>query len=189
MSERYKIYDNDRPYFVTMTTVGWIDVFTRKELKLLIADSLRYCQKNKGLDIYGWCLMPSHLHMICGADNGYSLSDILRDFKKFTSKTIIKAIEEIGESRREWMLELFHQYCAHLKREQNFKVWQDGNNPKVIVSNEFFFEKLQYIHNNPVEDMIVQNPEEYLFSSARNYADMDYLLEVIVESSKLITYN
>jgi REP element-mobilizing transposase RayT len=188
MSDKYKIYDNDRPYFITMTAVGWIDIFTRKELKLLIVDSLQYCQKNKGLDIYGWCLMPSHLHMICSADDGFNLSDILRDFKKFTSKAIIKAIAEIGESRSEWLIELFHRYCEYLKRDQQFKVWQDGNNAKVIVSNEFFFEKLQYIHNNPVEDMIVQNPEDYLFSSARNYADLDNLLEVIVESSKLITY-
>jgi REP element-mobilizing transposase RayT len=189
VSDKYKIYDTEKPYFVTLTTVGWIDVFTRKELKLLLVDSLRYCQKNKGLDIYGWCLMPGHLHMICGSGNEQSLSDILRDFKKFTSMAIVKAIREMGESRREWLLKLFQEFCMHLKREQQFKVWQDGNKAKEIYSNEFFFEKLQYIHNNPVEDMIVQNPEDYLFSSARNYADLDYLLEVIVESSKVITYN
>jgi REP element-mobilizing transposase RayT len=189
MSDKYKIYDNERPYFITMTVVGWIDIFTRKELKLLIVDSLKYCQKYKGLDIYGWCLMPSHLHMICGADQGFNLSDILRDFKKFTSKALVKAINEIGESRNEWLIELFRRYCKHLKRDQQFKVWQDGNNAKVVVSNDFFFEKLKYIHDNPVVDMIVQTPEDYLFSSARNYADMDYLLEVIVESSELVTYS
>jgi putative transposase len=189
MSDKYKIYDNERPYFITMTVVGWIDIFTRKELKLLIVDSLKYCQKYKRLDIYGWCLMPSHLHLICRADKGVNLSDILRDFKKYTSKAIVKTINEIGESRREWLIELFRRYCEHLKRDQQFKVWQDGNNAKVIVTNDFFFEKLNYIHNNPVEEMIVQNPEDYLFSSARNYADLDYLLEVIVESTKLVTYS
>ena len=70
---------------------------------------------------------------------------------------------------------------------QKYKVWQDGNQAKIIYTSSFFYEKLNYIHNNPVEDMIVKNPENYLFSSARNYADMDYLLEVIVESSQLIT--
>ena len=84
MSEKYKISDNDRPYFLTMTTIGWVDIFTRKEQKLLIIDSLSYCQKNKGLVIFAYCLMPSHLHMICKADEGISLSDILRDTKKFT---------------------------------------------------------------------------------------------------------
>lgn len=187
MSDKYKIFENDSQYFVTMTTVGWIDIFTRKELKLLIVDSLKFCHKNKGLNIYAWCLMPSHLHLICGTEKGYSLSDVLRDFKKYTSKAIVKTIPEIGESRREWMLNLFHEYCKHLKRNQQYKIWQDGNQAKIIYSPGFFYEKLNYIHNNPVDDMIVQNPEDYLFSSARNYADMDYLLEVVVESSPLIT--
>ena len=59
------------------------------------------------------------------------------------------------------MMELFGKYCEHFKRAQNYKVWQDRNHVKVILSNEFFYEKLQYLHTNPVEDMIVQNPEDY----------------------------
>ena len=187
MSDKYKIIDQNSPYFLTMTIVGWIDLFTRKELKLLIVDSLKYCQKNKGLIIYAWCLMPSHLHLICSADDGFSLTDILRDFKKFTSKTIIETINIIGESRREWLSELFHKYCSHLNRKQEYKIWQDGNQAKIIYTSGFFYEKLNYIHNNPVEDMIVQHPEDYLFSSARNYADMDSLMDVVVESMPLIT--
>jgi putative transposase len=72
------------------------------------------------------------------------------------------------------MLALFAKHCEHLKRNQNYKVWQEGNMAKVIVSNHFFYQKLQYIHHNPVADMIVQNPEDYLFSSATNYADMKH---------------
>lgn len=187
MSDKYKIHEQNAPYFITLTTVGWIDVFARKELKMLIVDSLKYCQQNKGLIIYAWCLMPSHLHMICNADDGYSLTDLLRDLKKFTSKAIISAIQEIGESRREWMMNLFKEFCQHLKRNQNYKVWQDGNRAKIIYTPGFFYEKLNYIHNNPVEDLIVKNPEDYMFSSARNYADLDNLLEVVIESAPLIT--
>lgn len=187
MSDKYKINDQNSPYFLTMTIVGWIDLFTRKELKLLIVDSLKYCQKNKGLIIYAWCLMPSHLHLICSADDGYSLTDILRDFKKYTSKSIIETIDFIDESRREWLVELFHDCCKHLERKQEYKIWQDGNHAKILYTPNFFYQKLNYLHNNPVEDMIVQNPEDYLFSSARNYADMDSLMEVVVESMPLIT--
>jgi putative transposase len=125
--------------------------------------------------------------MICGVENRISLSDVLRDFKKFTSKAIINTIQEIGESRREWMQNLFAEYCAHLKRGQKYKVWQDGNQAKIIYTPAFFYGKLNYIHNNPVEDMIVNNPEDYLFSSARNYVDMNNLMEVIVEFAPLIT--
>ena len=105
MSDKYKIQDNDKAYFITMTIVGWVDVFTRKEQKLLIINSLKYCQENKGLVIFAYCLMPSHLQ-ICKADEGYNLSDILRDFKTYTSKQIINQVIEEPESRREWILEL-----------------------------------------------------------------------------------
>jgi len=150
-------------------------------------DSLRYCQQNKGLVIYAWCLMPSHLHMICSADDGFFLTHIIRDFKKYTLKAIMDTIQNIGESRREWMMDLFAEFCVHLKRDQKFKVWQDGNQAKIIYTPDFFYEKLNYIHQNPVEDLIVKNPGDYLFSSARNYADLDNLLDVVVESSPLVT--
>ncbi|MFC2151982.1 transposase [Bacteroidota bacterium] len=188
MSEKYKIYDNDKAYFVTLTTVGWIDVFTRPNHKLKIVESLKYCQQNKGLVIFGWCLMPSHLHMIVQADGDFTLSEILRDFKKFTAKKIINQIEDEPESRREWMLEYFQRIAKPLKRIKKYKFWQDGNQAKIIFSKEFFYEKLEYIHNNPVQDLIIEKPEDYLFSSARNYAGLDALIEVIEESSKLITY-
>ena len=92
MSDKYKIFDQDKAYFVTMTTVGWIDVFTRLNQKLAIVDSLKYCQKYKGLVIYAWCLMPSHLHAIVQATGGARLTDVLRDFKKFTSKKIVELV-------------------------------------------------------------------------------------------------
>lgn len=170
-----------------MTIVGWIDIFTRKEQKLIILDSLKHCQQNKGLMIYGWCLMPSHLHIICAADGAFGMSDILRDFKKFTAKAIIQQIKDGHESRREWMLQQFSDACSHLKRGQHYKVWQDSNQAKVIYTSNFFYEKLTYIHNNPVVEMLVGKPEEYMFSSARNYAGLDFLLEIIVETQRLIT--
>jgi REP element-mobilizing transposase RayT len=168
MSDKYKTHEPDKAFFITMTTVGWIDIFTRKNHKLAIVDSLKYCQENKGLEIYGRVLMHSHLHLICRAAEGFRLSDILRDFKKFTSKKIVLQIIDEPESRREWLLPLMQKYCEHLKRDQEYKLWQDGNHAEVIYSTKFFYEKLNYIHQNPVQDMLVEKPEEYLFSSARN---------------------
>ena len=100
----------------------------------------------------------------------------------------IQQIENEPESRREWMLNLFMQRGKQLKRVKKYKFWQDGNQAKVIFSKEFFYEKLNYIHNNPVQDLIVERPEDYLFSSARNYAGLDSLIEIVEESGKLITY-
>ena len=88
MSDKYKIYDGQNAYFVTLTVVDWVDVFTRKAHKLQILKSLKYCQQFKGLEIYSWCLMSNHLHMIVRAVGQQTLSEILRDFKKFTSKLL-----------------------------------------------------------------------------------------------------
>ena len=101
MGFKYRIEDHQEVYFLTSTVVDWIDVFTRKELAEIIVDSLRYCQKEKGLLLYSWCLMPSHLHLIVSAADGKSISDIMRDFKKFTSKKIVQTIQTINESRKE----------------------------------------------------------------------------------------
>ncbi len=188
MSDAYKLYEIDKAYFLTMTVVGWIDVFTKKIHKLKLVESLKYCQKNKDLEIFSWCLMPNHLHLIARAGGKYSLSEILRDFKKFTSKAIIQQIIDQPDSRHKWMLNQFEFNGRYLKRIEKYKFWQDGNHAEIIYTPAFFYEKLEYIHNNPVKEMIVSKPEDYLFSSARNYAGLDYLLDVICETTKLKTY-
>ncbi len=182
MSTKYKATTTEDAYFITITTVGWIDVFTRLNQKYVITNALKYCQENKGLEVYAWTLMSSHLHLFCKATNGFVLSDVIRDFKKFTSKKIIQTIIEEPENRREWLLDYFRKACSHLKRVQQYKVWQDGYHAEHIYSNSFIKQKIDYIHNNAVKEKIVTSPEDYYFSSARNYAELDYELEVLVQN-------
>jgi len=186
MSTRYKATAPDKCYFITITTVGWVDVFTRINQKYVIIDALKYCQDKKGLDIYAYCLMPSHIHLLCSTQEPIMLADVIRDFKKFTSKKIVKTIVTEPESRREWLLLHFKNACKHLKRKQQYKVWQDGYHAEVAYSKSFLKEKINYIHNNPVKDKVVVFPEDYIFSSARNYALLDFELEVNVQSELLI---
>ena len=171
-----------------MTVVGWIDIFTRPNHKMLLVNSLKHCQQKKGLELYGYCIMPSHVHLIAKAVGTATLSDILRDFKKYTSKKLIEQVNEEPESRREWMLAYFSSEAGKIKRNKYYKVWQDGSQPKEIFSNSFFYEKLNYIHQNPVEDLIVEKPEDYLFSPARNYAGLDSYLDIVLEMQQQITY-
>jgi len=180
MSTKYKATTTDEAYFINITTVGWIDVFTRLNQKYNIINALEYCQRNKGLEIYAYVVMSSHVHLLCKATDDFILSDVIRDFKKFTSKKIIQTITNEPESRREWMLSYFQKACEHLKREQNYKVWQDGYHAERVETNRFIKQKVDYIHNNPVKDKTVASPEDYYFSSARNYAGLDNDLEVIV---------
>jgi len=178
MSDKYLISDQFAPHSLTMTIVDWIDVFSRSNQKLAIIDSLKFCQEYKSLSILGFVIMSNHIHMICKADGCIGLSDIIRDFKTYTSKNIIKLIQNEHESQREWMLRAFSKARAHLKKGFKYKVWQNRNQAKEIVSHNFFLEKLNYIHSNPVKEMIVANQEDYIFSSARNYADLDSYIDV-----------
>lgn len=177
MSEKYKFYDPEGIYFVTLTVVYWIDLFTRREFKHLLLDSLRHCQQHKGLIIHAWCIMPSHLHLIISS-RGDALENILRDFKKHTSKSIVKLLPDINESRREWLLRAFEKAAKDLKRVRHYKVWQDGNRPILLDNKDMQQQRLDYLHQNPVEAEIVDEPEYYWYSSARDYAGGKGLLEV-----------
>ncbi len=165
-------------YFLTLTVVDWVDVFTRPVYKHIIIDSLKFCQKEKGLVIYAWCLMSNHLHLIAAGKENINLSDILRDFKKFTSKRIVKSILEENESRRSWMLNRFEFAGRYDTKIKNYKFWKKGNEAKELISNSFTQQKLDYVHGNPVAAEIVDSPEQYIYSSARNYAGQKGLIEI-----------
>ena len=122
----YKVIDQGAMYFVSFAVVGWVDVFARKEYRNVVIESLKYCQEKKGLVIYAWCVMSNHLHLIISAKES-NVSDVLGDFKKFTSKQILKAIiEHPGESRREWMLEIFKKAGANKQQEYELPVLATG---------------------------------------------------------------
>ena len=168
----------DKTYFMTMTVVDWIDLFTRVNQKQLIVDSLKYCQENKGLNIFGWCLMPSHLHLIANTKIPFDLDDVVRDFKRHTSKNAILLIENEAESRREWLLDKFAYAGKIHPKNKNHKVWQDKNHAIELYTERVTWQKLNYIHRNPVVDKVVYKEQDYLFSSARNYYGLPNVLEI-----------
>jgi REP element-mobilizing transposase RayT len=98
---------SDKAYYITMTVGGWIDIFTRKNHRYAIINSLKYCQEEKGLIIYAYVIMSNHIHMIVDSNGSFTLKEIIRDFKKFTSKKILQQIQCETESRRKWLLQLF----------------------------------------------------------------------------------
>jgi len=170
MSEKYKFNDPDENYFITPTITGWVDIFTKSEYCEIILNSLKYCQENKGLVIHAWVIMSSHMHLIVSRNSKPLLSEILRDFKRFTAIEIIKTIQTTNESRKRWILEIFESAADNLRRIDNYKVWQDGNHPLALDSNSMSEQKLEYLHNNPVAAGIVYHQEDYVYSSAVDYA-------------------
>ena len=161
--------------------VDWVDVFTRKEYKDILLDSLKYCQECKNLELYAFCIMPNHIHLIAGVAEGGNLSHVLRDFKKFTSFSVIKAIEEnLRESRRDWMLWIFKRHGARNSNNTTYQFWQQDNHPIELSSNEMMDQRLEYLHQNPVRAGICYAAEDYLYSSAGQYAGKDSVLPVIL---------
>ena len=174
MSRKYKFHNPEGVYFVSFAVQEWIDVFTRNEYKNILVENLEYCIKDKGLEIFAWCIMTNHIHLIIRAGGNILLQDILRDYKKYTSKVIIQAIaNNIQESRKEWLMQQF-------ETSEGYRFWRGDNKPIELWSNNIIDQKIDYDHMNPVEEGLVFRPEDYVYSSAANYAGEKGLLDVIV---------
>ena len=169
MSSKYKFKNQSELYFVSFAVVFWIDVFTRNEYRDILLDSWRFCQKEKGLKLFAWCIMTSHVHMIMGSE-GNNMENIMRDFKRHTSEELRKAIKNNPkESRREWMLSLMQQAGINNPNNGSFQFWRQDNHPIELNTMAIIHQKLDYLHYNPVEAGFVAVPEDYLYSSAVDY--------------------
>ncbi|MFD3002569.1 transposase [Pontibacter toksunensis] len=146
----------------------WADVFTRREYSEIVCDSLAYCQQEKNLTLYAWCIMTNHMHLICSSP---TLPDIIRDFKKYTSKKLIKSIQtNLQESRKGWLLWLFKYAGEASAKNEDYKFWQTGYHPVLLHNNMLMEQKLNYLHNNPVTAGFVEEPEHWHYSSAKDYS-------------------
>ncbi|MCV9387121.1 REP-associated tyrosine transposase [Reichenbachiella ulvae] len=170
MSTNYRITDQSRPHFLTLTLVEWVDLFTREKYKEIIMDSLRFCIEEKGLVLYAYVIMSNHVHLIVRSKNE-ELSSTIRDLKRYTSKMIFEQLsKDSNESRKNWLLWIFKSQGAKSNSNRNFKVWQHENHPVILDSNSIQDQKLNYIHLNPVRAGICRSPEDYVYSSADAYA-------------------
>lgn len=179
---RYKILNQHEPYFLTLTTVGWIDIFTRKSYRDVVLDSLRFCQREKQLIIAAYVIMSNHIHLVVQVpeNSHWNLSEVIRDFKKFTANTILKMVETEPESRREWLMHMFEYFARFNRNNRYLQFWQQDNHPIETFNMPILRQKIDYIHLNPVRAGIVEKPEDYLYSSASNYVLGHGLLDVLV---------
>ncbi len=169
MSRKYKFHDQSKLYFVTFGVVNWIDAFTRNEYKDIVVESLKYCIKEKDLELYAWVIMTNHVHLIIGT-RSEPLQNIVRDIKKFTSKRIVDAIRKNPkESRKEWMIWMFERAGKRNPNNENFQFWMQHNQPIELTTEAMTKQKLSYLHENPVKAGFVRNAEDWLYSSAIDY--------------------
>ena len=141
---RYRIFETEYPYFMTWTIVGWLPVFTRPEAVEIIFHSWRYLQREREFRLFGYVILENHLHLIASAPE---LSSVIQSSKSYTAKQIIELLERRAAKvllRGLRALKLRH------KTESEYQVWQEGSHPQQIQNDEMMWQKLEYIHNNPV---------------------------------------
>jgi putative transposase len=186
MSKKYKFTDNSKLYFVSFAVVNWIDLFIRPVYQNILLESIAHCQLNKDLELYGWCLMPSHVHLLIGS-SGNAMSNIMRDLKRHTSEELHKAIaNNKTESRREWMLWMMEKAAKKTNNDAKFQLWQAENHPIELATQKIAWQKLNYTHYNPVEAGFVRRPFDWQHSSAIDYAGGKGLLDVILIDPMII---
>ena len=178
MTTGYHISDQNGVYFLTFQIVDWVDIFTRKIYKDIVIESFKFCIENKGLRLFSYVIMSNHIHLIACANEPFKLSDIIRDFKKYTAKSFLIEINSNTESRRDWMLKRFEFAAKSNSCSGDYHIWTNDNHAISLVSKKFYDQKLNYIHENPVRAGIVAKAEDYLYSSARNYCGLEGVLEV-----------
>jgi REP element-mobilizing transposase RayT len=149
--------NNQYQYFITPTIKNWYYLFDRHNRWQIIAESIIYCQKHKNLKVYAYVFMLNHLHMIVQSPD---MIGFVRDFKRHTSKELIKNIKEFEPN----VLRLFKN------EDGGFSIWKEDNAPKILESEKFSLQKLNYIHNNPVMKGYVQKPEYWSWSSANPHS-------------------
>ena len=156
-------------------------VFTRNQYKDILLDSIRFSQQEKGIEVYAWCIMTNHVHLVFRSVSNYKPELIIGDIKRFTSRQIVKAIiDNPQESRKDWLLKQFQKAASKSSNVKKYQFWRHDNKPIELWSNKVIFEKINYIHNNPVEKGLVYHPEDYVYSSARDYSGKKGLLDDVV---------
>ncbi|MBI2807471.1 MAG: transposase [Planctomycetes bacterium] len=171
---RYRFDDEPRPHFITSTVVAWLSVFNRPEAVDIVFDSWRFLQR-EGMTLHGYVVLDNHLHWIA---NGQNMSQMVGRFKSFTARRIIDLLTERGAAT---LLEQLHYYKLRHKIDQDYQLWQEGSHPQAILDDEMMLQKLEYIHNNPVRRGFVDRPEDWRYSSARNYAGRSGLIDVVTD--------
>ena len=178
MSTGYQVYNQNAVYYLTFQVVEWVDVFTRLQYKEIAINSFDYCRRSKGLELFAYVIMTNHIHLIARAKDNFQLSDIIRDYKKYTANALLKEMKKPTESRRDWILKRFEFSAVAHQRNSKYQLWTHENHAIELHSNKFIEQKLEYIHQNPVRAGLVEKAEEYLYSSAKNYGGLTCLLEI-----------
>jgi putative transposase len=156
------MYENHMQFF-TATILEWKKLLRYDWCKDIITSSLAYLVKENRVTVYAFVIMPNHIHLIWRIDENRKREDVQRDFLKYTAQRIKS--------------ELMVHHPAVLKhfevkaKDREYQIWERNPLSIDILNNDVLFQKLDYLHNNPIQDkwQLCASPEDYIYSSARFY--------------------
>lgn len=172
---RYRFGDEHYPHFMTSTVVAWLPAFSYPKSTEVILESWRFLQSQREIRILAWVILENHLHWI---GVGPQLSKRVKEFKSFTATLILKQMKEAGMKT---LLQELEYYKLRHKVDQRHQFWQEGSHPQILESEDVMWQKIEYIHSNPLRRGYVDDPIHWRYSSARSYAGMPGLLDVCVD--------
>lgn len=173
MGRAYKFNNPDGIYFVSFSVVNRISIFIYDSYCDMIIENLKFSQRNKGLKLYAFCIMPNHIHLLFSSKEG-APGKFIQSFKSVTAKSILKEISSSKKDRRQKWLEWMFQNETKNHPTSKYQFWQHDNHPIEVWSNKFIDQKINYIHMNPVKAGLVDKEFYWKYSSARNYMMEDY---------------
>ncbi|KLU07567.1 Transposase [Rhodopirellula islandica] len=172
---RYKFGEDYRPYFMTDTIVAWLPVFSYPAFTDVIFDSWRFLQGERDIRILGFVVMENHLHWIAV---GPQIGKRVGEFKSFTATSIFHKMKRMGYGT---LLQELEYFKLRHKVDQTHQLWQEGSHPQVMESDEVMWQKIEYMHHNPLRRGYVDDPLHWRFSSARAYARQPCLINVCTD--------
>lgn len=170
MTKRYRIEGSI--FYITSVVYNRIKIFSRPSFIIPILDSLNYYRYQYSCKLIGFVIMFDHIHLLLYPEKVESITEFMRDFKRFTSGRITRQAKVEGIT--DW-IESFEIAGKETERAE-YKVWQDSFWEQTIYTEKFLEQKLDYIHMNPVRAGIVESAVEYPYSSCRNYFKNDISL-------------
>jgi putative transposase len=154
------ISKNNLLYFITAVTHKRLPVFQTDRLKKVLADAFNEATISGGLKIFAYVIMADHYHIIT---NGVRKpADVLRYLNGISARRVIDDLKRSG----------YESSLNKLRREagngdHQYSLWEHHSNTFLITSETMLTKKAFYIHQNPVEEGIVDNAGDYVYSSSR----------------------
>jgi hypothetical protein len=176
----YEYKNMSTGYFVSLYTRDWVDIFERPVYKQLIVHSLNHFSDQKGLVVYAWCLMSSHLFLLIRSDGMVPVQELVTAFRVFTEEKILAAADTEPEPRRKWILSHFRAPAGFMGLQREWQLWEEQWQPIHIdmANAEELLQQFEFIHQQPVHELIVDAAPDYRYSSARDYAGSKGLVQI-----------